>query len=122
MYFISEELKKQLVNYVNKKRAKQGLQYIAPIYTIADAEKVYPMFKTVPYDRQVKIDEHVEVIYSDAGHILGSASIHIIITENGKTERITFSGDVGRYRDIILKSPSPFPQSDYIILESKDRH
>lgn len=106
------------VSFVNKIRAKQGLQYIAPLYTIADAESVYPLFKTLEYGKRVRIDEDVEVIYTDAGHILGSASIHIILNENGKEVRLTFSGDVGRYRDIILKSPSIFPQSDYIILES----
>ena len=106
------------VRYINKKRAKQGLKYVSPIYTIADATKVYPMLKAVDYDKEIKIDDEVSVLFTDAGHILGSASIHIKITENGKTKRITFSGDVGRYRDIILRSPSTFPQSDYIILES----
>ena len=106
------------VSYVNKKRAKQGLQYLSPIYTIADAEKVYPMLRTIEYDKKVKIDDDIEILYTDAGHILGSASIHISIKENGKPVNVTFSGDVGRYRDIILKSPSKFPQADYIILES----
>ncbi len=106
------------VSYVNKKRAKQGLQYIAPIYTVADAEKVYPMLKTLDYDKKVKIDDDIEILFTDAGHILGSASVHLSIKENGKPVNVSFSGDVGRYRDIILKSPSKFPQADYIILES----
>ncbi|MFZ9661102.1 MAG: MBL fold metallo-hydrolase RNA specificity domain-containing protein, partial [Chitinophagaceae bacterium] len=50
--------------------------------------------------------------------IIGSACVHLRITENGKTKSITFSGDVGRYRDVILKSPSTFPQADVIIIES----
>jgi metallo-beta-lactamase family protein len=60
----------------------------------------------------------VEVLYTDAGHIIGSAAVHLRINENSKTTRISFSGDVGRYRDIILKSPEVFPQADYILLES----
>jgi metallo-beta-lactamase family protein len=58
------------------------------------------------------------LLYTDAGHIIGSAAVHLRISENGKTELLTFSGDVGRYRNVILKSPETFPQSDYIIIES----
>ena len=57
-------------------------------------------------------------MYSDAGHIIGSAAVHVRITENGKTTQVSFSGDVGRYRDIILRSPDVFPQADYIVIES----
>ncbi len=106
------------VRFVNKKRAKQGLQYISPIYTIADAQRVFPMLRTMDYDKEVKIDDDIELMFTDVGHILGSAAVHLSIKENDKTTRITFSGDVGRYRDILLKSPKDFPQADYIILES----
>jgi len=57
-------------------------------------------------------------MYKDAGHIIGSATVHLKVKENGKETRISFSGDVGRYRDVILKSPAEFPQADYILLES----
>jgi len=106
------------VYYVNKKRSRQGLRYLSPIYTKSDAEKVFPMFNTVDYGEKVQIDEDIEIMLTDAGHILGSACVHLAVTENDKSVKITFSGDVGRYRDIILKSPSKFPQADYIILES----
>jgi metallo-beta-lactamase family protein len=62
--------------------------------------------------------EDVEALFTDAGHIIGSACVHLKIKENGKQTTITFSGDVGRYRDVILKSPQNFPQADYILLES----
>ena len=57
-------------------------------------------------------------MYTDAGHIIGSAAIHLSILEAGKEIKITFSGDVGRYRDVLLKSPEEFPQADYILIES----
>jgi len=57
-------------------------------------------------------------MFTDAGHIIGSACVHLQIQENGKQTALTFSGDVGRYRDVILKSPEDFPQADYIIMES----
>jgi metallo-beta-lactamase family protein len=57
-------------------------------------------------------------MYTDAGHIIGSAAVHLRITEGGTTQQLTFSGDVGRYRDVILRSPHDFPQADVILLES----
>lgn len=106
------------VAFVNKRRAEQGLPYIKPLYTIADANNVFPLIKEVPYGVETRIDENVSFVFTDTGHILGSAAVNVIASENGKTTRITFSGDVGRYRDVILKSPEVFPQADYIILES----
>jgi metallo-beta-lactamase family protein len=106
------------VAFVNKRRAEQGLPYIKPLYTIADANNVFPLIKEVPYNELTKIDEQVSFLFTDTGHILGSAAVHVIASEEGKTTRITFSGDVGRYRDVILRSPEVFPQSDYILLES----
>jgi metallo-beta-lactamase family protein len=57
-------------------------------------------------------------MYTDAGHIIGSTCVHLKIKEDGKETRLTFSGDVGRYRDVILRSPETFPQADYILIES----
>lgn len=63
-------------------------------------------------------EDGIEFLYTDAGHIIGSAAVHVRITENGKTTALTFSGDVGRYRDVILRSPQDFPQADYVVIES----
>jgi metallo-beta-lactamase family protein len=57
-------------------------------------------------------------MFTDAGHIIGSTCVHVRIKEDGQEKKLTFSGDVGRYRDVILKSPQDFPQADYILLES----
>jgi len=75
-------------------------------------------FKVISYEHDFKIDEQVSVRFTDAGHIVGSAAVHLQIQEDGKQTRITFSGDVGRYGDLLLKSPQTFPQADYIIMES----
>jgi metallo-beta-lactamase family protein len=95
-----------------------GLPYLKPLYTTEDAIVAANHFETVDYNQWFKIDENFEFCYTDAGHIIGSAAVHLKITENGKLTTLTFSGDVGRYRDIILKSPEVFPQADYILLES----
>lgn len=106
------------LKYVNKVRASQGKQYISPLYVMEDALRAVDHFVTVDYGQWFKIDENVQFMYLDAGHIIGSATVHLKITENGKVTHLTFSGDVGRYRDMILKSPQDFPQADYIIMES----
>ena len=106
------------LKYVNKTRAAQGKSYISPLYVAADAERAIESLVAVEYGEWHIIDENVQFMYLDAGHIVGSATVHLKINENGKETRLTFSGDVGRYRDMILKSPQDFPQADYIIIES----
>lgn len=104
--------------YANKRRAQLGLPYLQPLYTTQDALIAAERFITVDYDHWFTIEPGIEFCYTDAGHIIGSACVHLRITENGKRRQLTFSGDVGRYRDIILKSPAVFEQADFIILES----
>ncbi len=106
------------VKFENKRRGLMGLPYLKPLYTTEDALIAADHFETVDYDHWHTIEEGLEFCYTDAGHIIGSAVVNLKITEKGKITRITFSGDVGRYRDIILKSPSVFDQADYIIIES----
>lgn len=106
------------IKYENKRRAQDGLPYLKPLYDTADAMAAMDHFVEVDYDNWYTIDENVQVQYTDTGHIIGSAAVHLKVKENGKTTRITFSGDVGRYRDVILRSPAEFSQADYILLES----
>ncbi len=106
------------IKYENKKRALLGLPYLKPLYNTDDALAAAALIETVEYGQWKRIDDQVEFCYTDAGHIIGSACVHLRLHEKGKQVTLTFSGDVGRYRDIILKSPATFPQADYIILES----
>jgi len=106
------------VKYENKRRAQEGLPYLRPLYDTQDAMNSLQYFEVVEYGEWVNVDENVQLMYSDAGHIIGSAVVNLKVKENGVTQAVTFSGDVGRYRDVILKSPDTFPQADHIILES----
>lgn len=106
------------LKFINKTRAAQGKSYLSPLYIMEDAVRAMEHFVTVDYGKWFRIDENVQFMYLDAGHIIGSATVHLKIIENGKETHLTFSGDLGRYRDIILKSPDVFPQADYIIMES----
>ncbi len=114
----SAEIQEDDVKYTNKRRAAGAMPYLRPLYTTKDAEKATEHFTERGYNDWFDVMDEVQAMYTDAGHIIGSAAVHLKIRESGKETRITFSGDVGRYRDVILKSPENFPQADYIILES----
>jgi metallo-beta-lactamase family protein len=106
------------VKYINKIRSSRGQPKLEPLYSEEDAKKAAGYFEEVEYGNWFRIEDGVELMFTDAGHIIGSAAVHLRILDEGKTRQLTFSGDIGRYRDIILKSPATFPQADYIILES----
>jgi metallo-beta-lactamase family protein len=106
------------IAYANKKRLASGESYLQPLYDEEDAKRAVDLMATVEYDNWFRIDENVELLYTDAGHIIGSAAVHLKLTEADKQTRLTFSGDVGRYRDVILNPPAAFPQADYILIES----
>ncbi|MES2478977.1 MAG: MBL fold metallo-hydrolase [Bacteroidota bacterium] len=118
MLIDSAKIQESDVMHINKQRAREGRELIEPLYTLEDANNVFQYFKAVPYNLPTQIDKDIELLYTDSGHILGSACVNLTIKEEGKTKRITFSGDLGRYRDVILRSPQPFPQADIILLES----
>ena len=114
----SAEIQEDDAKFANKRRLAHNLSPIKPLYTLDDAKEAMQRFTPVDYGKKFEVAEGVEVFFTDAGHLIGSACVHLEITENGKPVRITFSGDIGRYRDIILKSPETFPQADFIIMES----
>ncbi|MDB4924167.1 MBL fold metallo-hydrolase RNA specificity domain-containing protein [Mucilaginibacter sp.] len=106
------------VEYSNKHRAKNGLPLLEPLYNEDQAMEALRLFKIVEYHEEYAITPNVKFHFSDAGHLLGSCAVHLVVQENGKETRITFSGDVGQYGDLLLKNPQRFPQVDYILLES----
>lgn len=114
----SAHIQEKDVQYVNKKRARKGQSLFDPLYTVADAEKCLSQFEGHPYDEWVDVTDGVRVRFEEAGHILGSASCHLDIDDNGKTKRIVFSGDVGRFDRVILKDPVPPTEADIFICES----
>lgn len=118
MLIDSARIQEADVQHINKQRARENRELVKPLYTEEDAQNVFPLFQPVPYDQLTKIDEDIELLYTDTGHILGAAAVNLNIKEEGRERRVTFSGDLGRYRDVLLRSPQPFPQADYIILES----
>lgn len=103
---------------VNERRERQGRPLIEILYEAADVEKALGQMKTVPYEQSFWLNDEVEVLFTDAAHLLGSASISLTISEGTEKKQLFFSGDIGRPNDKILRTFSPFPQANYIICES----
>jgi len=103
----SAEIQRSDAEFVSKKRAKQGLPPVQPLYTAADADKAIRQFVGINYDRPFPLLDGVTVTFKDAGHILGSAQVVLDIREGAKQFRYLFSGDVGRGGDDILRDPAP---------------
>lgn len=89
-----------------------------PLYTVEDAEAVFPLFVPQNFKKPFSIHPSVEVTYYYAGHILGAAITRIIIKGETQTKKLVFSGDLGRYHDPILYPPTLIPEADIVWIES----
>jgi metallo-beta-lactamase family protein len=114
----SARIQEQDTEYSNKHRRRNKLKELTPLYTEENVIEALRLFKIVEYEEEFEISPRITLRFTDAGHIIGSAAVHLTILEDGKFTQLTFSGDVGRYNDLLLKSPQPFKQADYIVLES----
>lgn len=97
---------------------KRGNKNAKPLYDAYDVKNTLRLFRTVGYDKWFYANENVKVLFKDAGHILGSASVTLEIKEDNKTTMLGFTGDIGRWDRPILKDPERMPECDYIITES----
>lgn len=104
--------------YTNKKLRRKGLEEVEALYTEADVPKALDLMETLPYNRPKQIDPNIELLFLDAGHMLGSASVTLKIQDAGREITIGFTGDIGRPDAMILRDPVPMPHCDYLISES----
>lgn len=102
----------------HQREARTGKHPVIPLYTERDVENALPLFEAVPYKKTFRIGEAFEVTFHDAGHILGSASIEVVATEDGVSRRFIFSGDIGQWDRPLMKDPTTFTQADFVIMES----
>lgn len=105
------------VAFVNKKRLRQGLPPMEPLYTSLDAERVRPLFSPVNYNQSFQPIPGVTARLVDAGHILGSAAIVLDIEERGRKVRFWFSGDIGREKLPLMRDPVLPDAPDYLMME-----
>lgn len=115
----SAHIQQEDVFYLNKRRARKGLEPIAPLYELPDAIAALKLMQTVPNDRWFQPVNGLLARFNEAGHMLGSAGVHLEFGKrNGSTTSLYFTGDVGRPEAPILHDPARFPPCDYVISES----
>ena len=102
----------------NRKLLRAGKEPIDPLYTPEDAETSISLLRPVPYQKPVSVAPGIQAVWTESGHMLGSASIQLIVQEDGKTKRVVFSGDLGPRTAPILKEYEPFREADLVFLES----
>lgn len=106
------------IEWKNRKRKREGKPPMPPLYTAQDAINSLEIFQRVKYDEIIDVAENIQVRFNDAGHMLGSSIIEIWVTENGKTEKIVFTGDLGNNDIPLLGSPTMIEDADYLVMES----
>ncbi len=105
------------VEFLNKRRAKRGEPPKEPLYEAADAERAIALFNSVGYHAPFTVGPW-EVVFLDAGHILGSAMIRCLWHEDGTTWTLFFTGDLGRPNLPIIRDPEPMGEADVLVAES----
>lgn len=102
------------------RKAKRGadFQAVDPLYTMEDAEGIIKRIVPCHYDTVVEVCDEVKIRFTDIGHLLGSSSIEVWLTEDGQTKKIVFSGDIGNKNQPILRDPIPTEEADYVVMES----
>ncbi|MCU0509036.1 MAG: MBL fold metallo-hydrolase [Anaerolineae bacterium] len=120
MLLDSGHIQESDVEYLNKRRKRDGLPPVEPLYTQADAQRALTHFVSVGLGRSIPVADGVKVTFHNAGHILGSAWVALEIKEfaTGKEWRLIFSGDLGRKGMAILKDPELPDAADILLLES----
>ena len=102
----------------NRKNERAGRPAVEPLYTFNDAMDSLKFIKPVLYDQLIELNDEMKFVFNDAGHILGSAITELWITEEGKTSKIVFSGDLGVMDRPILRNPTIIKKADYVIMET----
>jgi len=117
----SARLQEEDAEYKRKRHQREGRKSphpYEPLYDVADVEAALPLFKKVRYKNPVELVPGIKATFCEAGHVLGSAVIHVCIEQNGETRSVLFSGDVGRPHRPIVRDPAEIDEADYILVES----
>src|SRR6476620_6382670 len=111
-------LQKQELKRQNQKRARSGLPPLEPLFEETDVRKLKPLTMPVKYNERFKVAPGIEARLVDAGHVIGSASVELTVSENGHKKVVVFSGDLGPRGAPLLNDPVPFKTADVVIIEA----
>ena len=102
----------------NLRAARRGRKTREPVYDEQDVERVLKQLEPSRYRKPFKLGQHCSVTLHDAGHILGSAVVEIVLTENATEKRLVFSGDLGRKGSVLMNDPATLEKADIVLMES----
>jgi Predicted exonuclease of the beta-lactamase fold involved in RNA processing len=102
----------------NRKGKRSGNELAVPIYDMEAAMATVRLFVSHEYQEKFVLYDGIEVRFTDVGHLLGSSSIEVWITENGITKKIVFSGDIGNSNQPLINDPQYISEADYVVMES----
>jgi len=114
----SHSIQKQDLKRENQKRARQKLPPLEPLFEEADVRQLKPLVSPVKYNQRFTVARGIEARLVDAGHVIGSSSVELTVTENGHKKVVVFSGDLGPRGAPLLNDPVPFHEADAVIMES----
>jgi metallo-beta-lactamase family protein len=118
MLLDSAHIQEMEAQWKGRKGLRRGEAEILPLYTQKDALAAVARFASVNYGEPFSPFEGLKVTFRDAGHILGSAMLELEVTENGKTSRVVFSGDLGRSEQLLMEDPALIDEADFLFVES----
>ena len=118
MLLDSAHIQEQEAEWQNRKAERAGFIPYEPIYTTLDAQNALKQFEGCGYNKPKQIFKGITIEFIDAGHLLGSSSIHITVTENNETRTLLFSGDLGNVDRPLIRNPQKPKNADYVIVES----
>jgi len=109
----SGRLQEEEANYANRKGFSKHHPAL-PLYSEKDAEQCLSRLSPMPYGLPFNLASSIDVLFRPSGHILGAATVEL----RAKNRTIVFSGDLGRYDDLLMSPPIPVPEADYLVVES----
>jgi metallo-beta-lactamase family protein len=117
----SAEIQSEDLAFKKKRHAREGRRAphsYEPLYTEADVDRCLNLFQAVRYREPVVLSDSLTATFYDAGHILGSAMLEVVMTQQDAQHRILFSGDIGQWNKPIIHDPTLFRMADIVVMES----
>ncbi len=114
----SGHIQEMEAEWTNRKLRRDGKSEIEPIYDVEDAQRAMDYFIPHAYGEEFNLSDSIRVSFTDAGHILGSASIRIVMKEGKEEKTIIFSGDIGNTDQPIINDPVFLDNADFVVMES----